>query len=101
LPRSPYYSSRPGTARLTNDRFIKGKFYYHIAPLSSAVSFYFYPKGTSSQQIIPVNQLKTLTITNQADTARHYTIHQRNGKLFIKNSKGIQQELTRKLFVTL
>ncbi len=101
IPRSPYYSARPGIAQLTDARLLKGKFYYHRDPLSDAVCFYYYSKGTSSQQIIPVTRFKTLTICSRSDTAKHYTFQQRHGKLFLGDATATQQELTRKLFSNL
>ena len=101
FPRSPYYTARPGTAQLTDARLLKGKFYYHVAPLSHAVSFYFYSKGTASQQIIPASRIKTLTVAGRLDTATHFTMHQRSGRLFITNAKRIQQEVTQAIFVNL
>jgi hypothetical protein len=101
VPRSPYYSARPGTAQLTDARQLKGKFYYHEDPLSEAVSFYYYPKGTASQQVIPATRISTLTISSRRDTAKHYVFHQRQGKLFLGTPAAKQQELTRELFVGL
>lgn len=98
LPRSPYYTARPGTARLTDARLLRGKFYYHVAPLSDAVSFYFYANGTASQQIIPASRFSTLTLTSRTDTATHYTLRQRSGRLFLNNARGVPQEVTRALF---
>lgn len=94
---SPCYTAQPGTAVLTTKQRLVGRFYYHMAPFSKAVSFYYHATGPASQRIISVADIQTLTVGSRRDPAQHRTFQRRNSQLVYQPRPGSVQEITRAL----
>ena len=95
---NPYYNARYGSALLTNQQRLTGRFYYHQAPFSQDVIFYYYPKGPASRQLIPVARIQTLTVSSRHDTTQRRTFERHQSKLIRRLPDGSQQELTQASF---
>lgn len=95
---NPYYNARYGAALLTNQEHLRGRFYYHTAPLSHEVVFYYYPQGPASLRLIPIARIQTLTVSSRNDTAQRRTFARYQGKLMRTLPNGRRQELTQTSF---
>ncbi|SFQ78930.1 hypothetical protein SAMN04515668_4379 [Hymenobacter arizonensis] len=95
---NPYYNACPGSARLTTHEQLHGRFYYHRAPFSQQVVFYYYPQGPSSRRKIPAAQIQHLTVRSRRDTTQQRTFERQQGRLVRTLADGTQQALTRARF---